>query len=62
MACCHDSACSPAAPSAALKRPKWRRALWIALIINTGFFVAEVVAGVTAGSATRNFVANALRR
>jgi Co/Zn/Cd efflux system component len=51
MACCHDSACSSAARPAALNRPKWRRALWIALIINAGFFVAEVVAGAAAGSA-----------
>jgi Co/Zn/Cd efflux system component len=30
---------------------KWRRALWIALAINAGFFVAEMVAGAAAGSA-----------
>ena len=30
---------------------KWRRALWIALVINAGFFVAEIVAGAAAGSA-----------
>jgi len=29
----------------------WRRVLWIALLINAGFFVAEIVAGVAAGSA-----------
>ena len=29
----------------------WRRALWIALIINAGMFGVEIVAGVTAGSA-----------
>src|ERR1700709_1741563 len=51
MACCHDAACSSAAPSKALNSPKWRRALWIALIINAGFFVAEIVAGAAAGSA-----------
>jgi Co/Zn/Cd efflux system component len=28
----------------------WRRALWIALIINAGMFGVEIVAGVTAGS------------
>jgi Co/Zn/Cd efflux system component len=48
MACCHDSACS-AAPQA-LNSPRWRRALWIALFINAGFFVAEIVAGAAAGS------------
>ena len=51
MACCDDSTCSAAAPPAALNSPRWRRALWIALLINAGFFVAEIVAGVAAGSA-----------
>jgi Co/Zn/Cd efflux system component len=51
MACCHDSECSSAASSQALNSPKWRRALWIALVINAGFFVAEIVAGAAAGSA-----------
>ena len=50
MACCSHSACSasstPHAPG-----PRWRRALWIALGVNAGFFVAEIVAGVAAGSA-----------
>jgi Co/Zn/Cd efflux system component len=50
MACCHDSACSSAASANALNSPIWRRALWIALIINAGFFVAEIVAGAAAGS------------
>ena len=51
MACCHDSACSSAVPSGGLDSPKWRRALWIALAVNAGFFVAEIVAGAAAGSA-----------
>lgn len=51
MPCCHDAACSSAAPSTALNSPKWRRGLWIALVINAGFFVAEIVAGAAAGSA-----------
>lgn len=50
MACCHDSACSSATGSDALNSPGWRRALWIALVINAGFFVAEIVAGAAAGS------------
>ncbi len=50
MACCHDSACSSAARPDALNSPRWRRALWIALAINAGFFVAEIVAGAAAGS------------
>ncbi len=48
MACCNDSCCSAAAPSGG---PGWRRALWFALLVNAGFFVAEIVAGVAAGSA-----------
>jgi Co/Zn/Cd efflux system component len=51
MACCDDSTCSAAAPPAALNSPRWRRALWIALLVNAGFFVAEIVAGAAAGSA-----------
>lgn len=51
MACCHDSSCSSAPRSEALNSPKWRRALWIALFVNAAFFVAEIVAGVAAGSA-----------
>ena len=51
MACCHDSTCSAAAPSEALNGPRWRRALWIALIVNAAFFVGESVAGAAAGSA-----------
>lgn len=50
MACCDDSACCPAA-SSALDSPRWRRVLWIALIVNAGCFVAEIVAGLAAGSA-----------
>src|SRR5271165_2662786 len=51
MACCHDSACSSAARPDALNSPRWRRGLWIALVINAGFFVAEIIAGAAAGSA-----------
>jgi len=51
MACCHDSSCSSAARSEALNSPKWRHALWIALVVNAGFFVTEIVAGAAAGSA-----------
>jgi Co/Zn/Cd efflux system component len=52
MACCHDSACSSSDRSDALNSPQWRRALWIALIVNAGFFAAEIVAGAAAGSAS----------
>src|SRR5271166_2917907 len=50
MSCCHDSSCSSAARSDALNSPKWRRALWIALVVNAAFFVTEIVAGAAAGS------------
>ena len=50
MACCHESGCSAA--SAPLNSPGWRRALWIALAVNAGFFLAEIVAGAVAGSAS----------
>ena len=48
MACCHDDHCAADAPR---NSPGWRRALWIALVINAGFFLAEIIAGVAAGSA-----------
>jgi len=49
MACCHDHGCSAAtAPNSTA----WRRALWIALAINAGFFAMEIVAGAAAGSAS----------
>ncbi len=51
MACCHDTACSSAASPGALYSPQWRRALWIALVVNAGFFVAEIAAGAAVGSA-----------
>jgi len=49
MACCHDDHCS--APGTALDSPRWRRALWVALGVNAGFFLAEIAAGIAAGSA-----------
>ena len=51
MACCSDSACSANANSDALNSPAWRRALWIAFVVNAAFFVAEIAAGAAAGSA-----------
>src|ERR1700761_1962099 len=51
MACCHDSACASATRRDAPNSPTWRRALWIALAVNAGFFVTEIVAGGAAGSA-----------
>ena len=48
MACCHDDHCAAQEPP---NSPRWRQALWIALFINAGFFLAEIIAGVAAGSA-----------
>lgn len=48
--CCHDHHC--AAETRPLHSPSWRRALWIALAVNAGMFLAEIVAGVAAGSAS----------
>jgi Co/Zn/Cd efflux system component len=48
MACCHDDHCTSVTPR---NSPGWRRALWIALAINGAFFLTEIVAGATAGSA-----------
>jgi len=48
-ACCHDDHChSEKLPHSR----QWRQALWIALAINTAMFLAEVVVGVAAGSAS----------
>ncbi len=47
--CCNDHHCSDARP---LNSPAWRRALWIALAVNASMFLAEIIAGVAAGSAS----------
>jgi Co/Zn/Cd efflux system component len=49
MSCCDDDGCAGAQPLN--NGPKWRRALWIAFGVNAGFFLAEIIAGVAAGSA-----------
>ena len=43
--CCGGAEAEPAGVS-----PGWRRALWIALLLNAGMFVVEIVAGVAADS------------
>src|SRR3954466_2525474 len=48
--CCSDDHCQSA--PRLLDSPAWRRALWIALAINAGMFLAEIVAGVAAGSSS----------
>ena len=45
---CHDHACT-AAP-AATRSPRYRRVLWIALIVNAAMFGVEIVGGWQAGS------------
>ena len=46
--CCNDPHC----PSGVTRpdTPAWRLALWIALAVNAGMFLAEIAAGVAAGS------------
>jgi len=51
VACCHDDGCS-SPDGKELNTPRWRRVLWIALLVNAGMFLAEIVAGVAAGSAS----------
>src|SRR4051812_37711523 len=48
--CCNDDHCQSA--PRLLDSPAWRRALWIALAVNGGMFLLEIVAGVAAGSAS----------
>jgi len=47
MACCSADSCAPEP----LNDSTWRRALWIALIVNGAFFLGELGAGLVAGSA-----------
>ena len=35
---------------AEINSPRWRRALWIALVLNAGMFLIEIIAGIAAGS------------
>src|SRR3954453_23685286 len=48
--CCSDDHCQSA--PRLLDSPAWRRALWIALAVNAGMFLTEIVAGVAAGSSS----------
>jgi Co/Zn/Cd efflux system component len=47
MGCCSVDSCA----SEPLNNSRWRRALWIALIVNGAFFLGELGAGLVAGSA-----------
>lgn len=45
-----DKCCGVVSPGGQAQAPGWRRALWIALGVNVAMFVAEMAAGLTAGS------------
>jgi Co/Zn/Cd efflux system component len=47
--CCHDDHCASTEPA---YTRGWRAALWIALGINAAMFLAEIIAGLAAGSAS----------
>jgi Co/Zn/Cd efflux system component len=49
MPCCSNNHC---ASNQSFDSPAWRRAVWIALVVNAGFFVIEIAAGAAAGSAS----------
>ena len=49
--CCHEDHCT-GFRTATLGSAGWRRVLWIALIINAGMFLAEMAAGLAAGSSS----------
>ncbi len=46
--CCDHGCCAPAGQ--APDSPAWRRTLWIALVLNAAMFMAEIGAGLAAGS------------
>jgi Co/Zn/Cd efflux system component len=46
----HQDSCCSDGP--ALNSPSWRRALWIVLALNAAMFLAEIISGVAAGSAS----------
>jgi Co/Zn/Cd efflux system component len=48
VGCCNDGCSTPKA----LNSLAWRRALWIALAVNAGMFMAEMAAGLAVGSAS----------
>ena len=49
MASCCDHDCCPPTERT-LDSPAWRRTLWIALVLNAAMFMAEIGAGLAAGS------------
>ncbi|MBS3912106.1 MAG: cation transporter [Hydrogenophaga sp.] len=52
MACACHASCSTETPANAAPPidPRWRRALWIALVVNAAMFAVELVAGLQANS------------
>ena len=50
MSRCDHDCCSPTGHT--LDSLAWRRTLWIALVLNAGMFMAEIGAGLTAGSSS----------
>ena len=50
MACSCGSSCASERAAPASVDPRWKRALWIAFVINAGMFAVEIAAGVAAGS------------
>src|SRR4051794_40870737 len=54
MSCCDDDLCANLPP----RNTRYRRVLWLALAINGGMFLAELMAGLAAGSSS--FQADAL--
>jgi Co/Zn/Cd efflux system component len=48
MACCSHDHCSSASPP---PDSRYRRVLWVALALNGGMFLTEIIAGLAAGSA-----------
>jgi Co/Zn/Cd efflux system component len=49
--CCDHDCCSADAVTL-LDNPAWRRALWIALVVNAAMFLAEISTGLAAGSSS----------
>ena len=49
MACCSNDNCGSASPPPGAS---YRRVLWVALVLNGGMFLTEIVAGLAAGSAS----------
>jgi Co/Zn/Cd efflux system component len=50
--CCHNDHCSQETSAKGLNSPTWRRALWVAFIVNGAMFGGEIIAGVASGSAS----------